>query len=236
MHGPVPAHPPHRPPAQGTIILLRVLFVAGTVLSLGFLAWAALLRAAIVQRKPLGWWLFAGDLALVIGTSLWSEGYPETDWRTDVAVAVLLLQLAGTVAYYLFVDIGAVRAAGQPNGPLPAPVPGPGFGPAYGSAPASGPGAAPHSYGPPQPPARLPLYAQETHPSGPQDPTPYGSPEPNPYAVTETRLPPQPAPGQPAPAPYRPTPPQERPQPQRIDRVRAELDELSDYLRKEEGR
>ncbi|UZJ31054.1 hypothetical protein [Streptomyces endophytica] len=44
MHGPVPAHPPHRPPAQGTVILLRVVFVATAVLSLGLLAWVPMLR------------------------------------------------------------------------------------------------------------------------------------------------------------------------------------------------
>lgn len=68
------------------------------------------------------------------------------------------------------------------------------------------------------------------------------------YAVTvpmQTPSVPQPAPPQQAfPAqPYQqPQPPQQtpysgtQPQPQRIDQVRAELDELSDYLRKEEGR
>ncbi|MFH8634187.1 hypothetical protein ACH4CC_30650 [Streptomyces lydicus] len=212
MHGPAPAHPPQRPQGQGTVIALRVLFVAGTVLSLGFLAWAALLRAAIVQRRPLGWWLFGGDLALVIGTSLWSEGYPETDWRTDVAVALLLLQMAGTVAYYLVVDIRAQRAPG------PAPLP--------GAAPYPGP---PHGYGPPQ--GYGPLHDRRTQPYGP-----HGAGPVNPYAVTETHLP-HPGQGGPAPAPYRPAPPPpERPQPQRLDRVRAELDELSDYLRKEEGK
>jgi hypothetical protein len=40
------------------------------------------------------------------------------------------------------------------------------------------------------------------------------------------------------PVPQRPTPstpPPQRPAPARIDQVRAELDELSDYLRKREG-
>ncbi len=70
---------------------------------------------------------------------------------------------------------------------------------------------------------------------------PRALPPVNPYAMTETRLP-QPggpgAPAHPSPPPAGPyAPPPDRPQPpQRIDRVRAELDELSDYLRKEEGR
>ncbi|KPC66153.1 hypothetical protein ADL29_05670, partial [Streptomyces chattanoogensis] len=65
-----------------------------------------------------------------------------------------------------------------------------------------------HPHVPPQPPAPPSPYAQDPRPYAPGT-RPY--PGPNPYA-------------------------QARPQPQRIDRVRAELDELSDYLRQEEKR
>ncbi|MER6308690.1 hypothetical protein ACWCXK_30800 [Streptomyces sp. NPDC001739] len=232
MHGPVPAHPPHRPPAQGTVILLRVVFVATAVLSLGLLAWVPMLRAAIVQRGQLGWWLFGGDLVAVIGACVLITSYAETDWRTNVGVGLLLMQIAAAVAYYLVVDTRARRTAAPGAGHVPAAYPGlaglPGTPPLAGI-PGSPPLAQP--YGPPQPPAPGAFHSRETQP--------YQGPRPaNPYAVTETRLPPPPAPGHhPAPAPYLPAPaPQERPQPQRIDRVRAELDELSDYLRKEEGR
>ncbi|MCF3147059.1 hypothetical protein [Streptomyces platensis] len=232
MHGPAPAPPPYRPQAPGTVVLLRVLFVAVAVLSLGFLAWATLLRAALVQRRPLGWWLFGADVALLGATIMWSGGYPETDWHTDAAVAVILLQMAGAVAYYLVVDLRAARTAGPAYGQLP------GFGAAYGAGPAGYPaggpaaGPAPHPYGP----APVPHHTPEPQPYG----APGGVPV-NPYARTETRLS-QPggpaAPAHPAPPPAGPyAPPPDRPQPpQRIDRVRAELDELSDYLRKEEGR
>ncbi|MFF4960423.1 hypothetical protein [Streptomyces sp. NPDC001222] len=60
--------------------------------------------------------------------------------------------------------------------------------------------------------------------------TGYGYPAPAPYpAAPPARTPPP---------PYPPTPPQpQRPAPARIDQVRAELDELSDYLRRhEDGR
>lgn len=239
MHGPVPALPPHRPPARSTVVLLRVVFVAVAVLSLGFLAWAALLRAALVQRKPLGWWLFGADLVLLTGTIVWSGGYPATDWHTDVAVAVILLQMAGAVAYYLVADLRAARTAGQLYGPPAGQLPG--YGPAYAAGPAGYPaggpaaGTPPPSYGPSRPP--VPHHAQETQPYG----APGGAAPVNPYAMTETRLPPPGGPGappRPAPPPAGPyAPPPDRPQPpQRIDRVRAELDELSDYLRKEEGR
>lgn len=232
MHGPAPAHPPYRPPARGTVVTLRVLFVAATVLSVGFLAWAALLRAALVQRKPLGWWLFGADLALLV-LVLASGTYPEADWRSDVQAGVVVLQMVGAVAYYLVVDIRAVRAAGNgPRhgagyGPGQGPVPGGGYGypaTAYPGGPAGHPAAAPghppaapSPYGPP--PAPAPVHLQATQPyaapaaaPAPQAPPPYGPPQGG-YPQGQ--------------APERP---------QRIDRVRAELDELSDYLRKEEGR
>ncbi|WP_406476960.1 DUF1720 domain-containing protein [Streptomyces platensis] len=221
MYGPVPALPPHRPPARATVILLRAVFVAVAVLSLGLLAWATLLRAALVRRGRLSWWLFGGDVVVLIGAFLLVTNFPETDWRTDLGVGLVLLQIAVAVAYYLVVDVRAQQATGYGAGRAPA------YGMPY--APAA------HPYGVPQPPAPAPGYAQ---------PQPYGAPGAapfNPYARTETRLP-QPggpaAPPHPAPPPAGPyaTPP-DRPQPpQRIDRVRAELDELSDYLRKEEGR
>ncbi|GAB7033056.1 hypothetical protein AB0G35_07220 [Streptomyces sp. NPDC021749] len=227
MHGPVPAHPPHRPPAQGTVILLRVVFVAIAVLSLGLLAWVPMLRAAFVQRGQLGWWLFCGDLVAVIGACVLIVSYAETDWRTNVGVGLLLMQIAAAVAYYLVVDTRARRTAVPATGHAPAAYPGT---PATPGAPGL-PGVPPlaHPYGPPQPAAPGAFHSRETQPY-------QGARPANPYAVTETRLPPPPAPGH-HPAPYLPAPaPQERPQPQRIDRVRAELDELSDYLRKEEGR
>jgi hypothetical protein len=70
------------------------------------------------------------------------------------------------------------------------------------------------------------------------------SPTPSPYAATsrpQTPLPPQ-APATPPPASHTPVPqpppstPPQRPAPARIDQVRAELDELSDYLRNHDGR
>ncbi|MER7565682.1 hypothetical protein ABTZ93_22340 [Streptomyces sp. NPDC097941] len=60
-------------------------------------------------------------------------------------------------------------------------------------------------------------------------PQPQGQPQPH----SQPLVPPAPAP---APGPgVVPPPPPQRPAPARIDQVRAELDELSDYLRKHEG-
>ncbi|KUL49198.1 hypothetical protein ADL22_08585 [Streptomyces sp. NRRL F-4489] len=234
MHGPVPAPPPYRPPARGTVLALRVVFVAATVLSLGFLAWTAMLRAAIVMRRPLGWWLFAGQTALFIGTGVLITSFPEDDWRTNAGVGLLLLQIAGVVAYYLVTDLRAERA--RDRAPFPVyPGAAPHAPMAPGPAPMA-PGPALPPYGPPPVHPHPPLHAQETQPFAvPGHP---GAPAAGPYATTAPGTPPPPAPyGHPAPPPGVPAPPPERrPQPQRIDRVRAELDELSDYLRKEEGR
>ncbi|MFI6340088.1 hypothetical protein [Streptomyces sp. NPDC050535] len=75
----------------------------------------------------------------------------------------------------------------------------------------------------------------------PQPPprTGYGYPQAaSPYAVTHPQTPIPQRPVQQAPVPQNPVPPPappQRPAPARIDQVRAELDELSDYLRKREG-
>ncbi|WP_030262218.1 hypothetical protein [Streptomyces violens] len=194
MHGPAaPAPPPPRPAKPGTVVLLRVVFVAIAVLSIGMLAWVTLLRAALVHRRPVGWWIFGVDAALAIPLLAVVGSVPENDWRGDVAMALILLQMAGAVAYYLVVDIRA-RArslAGYPadHGRTIQPYGAPAYGvPAYGA------------------------------------PGPYAS-TPNPYAA----LGPAPTP---TPVPAHPQPSQAQPRPQRIDQVRAELDELSDYLRR----
>ncbi|MCX5140765.1 MULTISPECIES: hypothetical protein [unclassified Streptomyces] len=78
-------------------------------------------------------------------------------------------------------------------------------------------------------------------PGGPVPPVPgYGYAPTVPIQTPGPAPAPQPYPPHPYPGPN-PTPPPDRqphtaPQPQRLDQVRAELDELSDYLRKEEGR
>ncbi|MFI6893378.1 hypothetical protein ACIBM4_04590 [Streptomyces sp. NPDC050256] len=73
-------------------------------------------------------------------------------------------------------------------------------------------------------------------PTVPMQP-PAQSPPQQPYPPQQYQQPPTP---QPTPPTHQPQPPTHQthstPQPQRIDQVRAELDELSDYLRKEEGR
>ncbi len=81
-----------------------------------------------------------------------------------------------------------------------------------------------YAYGPTVPmqtPVQPPMHQFGQQPPVPQ---PYTPPYQQPHST------PQPQPTPPAHQPH-PTP-----HPQRLDQVRAELDELSDYLRKEEGR
>ncbi|GAA3499181.1 hypothetical protein GCM10019016_062850 [Streptomyces prasinosporus] len=85
-------------------------------------------------------------------------------------------------------------------------------------------------------------HATTVHAPG-RPPPPYGYPQPGlavpahgPVAAAAHRTPRTPAPVPPAPVspPHGAQPPQ-RPAPARIDQVRAELDELSDYLRRQDG-
>lgn len=191
MHG--YGYPPQQPPASrpssATLTALRVTFVALTMLSCGFLGWVAMLRLAVVTRKPRDWWLLAVVLVLTAGLFAFFASLPEDDEMTDaqavVGIGWLLVLLAGVTTYYLVTEIRHYAAPGPYDGRGPA------------SAPATNP------YRPPAAPT-----VPARHPTPP--------PTPNPYTVQ-------------APPPT--------PAPQRLDQVRAELDELSDYLRKEgEGR
>ncbi|MFE7172031.1 hypothetical protein [Streptomyces sp. NPDC057616] len=190
MQGPGYAPPPQRRPSTGVLVLLRVIFVAVAILSIGFLSWVATLRAAIVTRKRGDWWVFGGSLA-VLGVSFGLLATDNTDDfstpKGNAGMIILLLNAAACAGYYLYADIRHFR-------PYPA---------GYAAPPAHGMG-----YGYPQPPS--------------------------PYAATVPQTPAGPVP---APGPHTPVPPPppQRPAPARIDQVRAELDELSDYLRKHPG-
>ncbi|MFF1652584.1 hypothetical protein [Streptomyces sp. NPDC058255] len=193
MQGHGYAPPPSQRPSTGVLVVLRVIFVALAILSIGFLAWVAPLRAAIVTRRPADWWIFAGSL-VVLGISF---AFLSTDHTDDFSspngntgMIILLLNAVACAGYFLYADIRHHHRL-YPTGYLPTPAPAVNYG--Y-----------PHS------------------------------PSPSPYAATHPQPPVTPLP---APAPHTPVPPPpQRPAPARIDQVRAELDELSDYLRKRDGR
>ncbi|WNF27473.1 hypothetical protein RI138_11850 [Streptomyces sp. C11-1] len=179
-YGYPPQQPPTPRPSSGTLVAVRVILVVVTVLSCGLLGWAAMLRLAIVTRRPRDWVLLAVVVVLNAGLFAFIMATPDDpDEMTDAQALILFFWLvgvlAGVVAYYLYAEI---RHYSTPQ-------------------PYSGPVQPVQSVSPVHP----------VHPAYQQ---------PNPYTV---QAPP------PAPAP------------RRLDQVRAELDELSDYLRKEgEGR
>ncbi|MFD4346213.1 hypothetical protein ACFWQ6_15345 [Streptomyces coelicoflavus] len=180
------AGPP--PPSRGaaTVITLRVLYAAAGFLTCGLLACVPLFRVAVLRGRWYDWTAAWVSLPLSIACLAVVGSFPETDHRTDAAMAGLLLIGAAATAYFLVTDIrlhAAPRSfADYPPHHAPTPGPHPAPGPHYGPA---------HSVGPYAPPA-------------------------------------------PAQRPVAP-PPQHHPAPARIDQVRAELDELSDYLRHHDG-
>jgi hypothetical protein len=213
MHGPGYAPPQPPRPSTALAVVLRVLFVALPVLSIGFLAWATMLRVACVTRARRDWFLFALSLVVLfaafvfIGTDGTGEpGDPET-WRGDVGVALVLLSVFGSIGYFLYADLSRFHTPPAGPGPTAATV-------VYGYPPS----VTPQSYAP----AQASYY--------PPQPAPY-APPPAAFGTTPAPAPP------PTPAPAPPMPPSapiaqpQRPAPARIDQVRAELDELSDFLR-----
>ncbi|WP_149548865.1 hypothetical protein [Streptomyces marokkonensis] len=188
-------------PSAASVITQRVLYAAAGVLCCGLLAAVPLFRVAVLRGRLLDWVAAWVSIPLSIACLAVVGSLPESDPRTDVALAAVLILGAAASAYYLTVDIRLHRR----QGPYAAQMP-----------------PSPHA---------TTMHAPGVH-------TPYGYPQQaSPYAPTPV---PQPqAPHTPAPhtpVPPTPVPPQpQRPAPARIDQVRAELDELSDYLRRQDG-
>ncbi|MFB8028178.1 MULTISPECIES: hypothetical protein [unclassified Streptomyces] len=209
-YGYPPEQRPTRRPSSATLVTLRVVFVALALLSCGLLAWAAMLRLAVVTRKARDWWLFGLVLALNIGLIAYLGSLPEeeevmTDGQAVVTLSWMLVVFAGTVTYYLYTEI-------RHFGPYGVAQARPQAGPYAGAGPYGGPYG-----GHPGVSASGGYASRQTAPAPPAPAPSYGYP---------------PAPGRgPLPAPP-PDAPRATP-PQRLDQVRAELDELSDYLRKE---
>ncbi|MER5616486.1 hypothetical protein [Streptomyces sp. NPDC002215] len=250
-----PPTPPRRVPSRAWIVSMRVLFGVLSVGSLGILLWAPLLRLAIVCRRAYDWWLTGAGFVFVcvLLPVLGRDGSDEPTGIDYALIPLLLVVMLGSLAYYLVGDIrhyerlarqqpmtgygygyghgqgygygyGYQQAPTVPMGrstPAPAPMP----------MPAAAPTPVPSPPLPVQQPPAAPQLQPQPQPQLPPQPpaAPQLQPQPQP------QLPPQP---QPSPRPQPNPAPQPQPQPgsQRIDQVRAELDELSDYLRKEEGR
>ncbi|MFI6350567.1 hypothetical protein [Streptomyces sp. NPDC050560] len=195
MYGPGLAPPQPRRPSAAFLVVTRVVCVAASMGSIGFLSWIATLRLAVVTRKTRDWLAFWGNVAGVALSVVLLASDPGEDistWRGVVGILLLLGIALGAVVYYLVRDVRHYRAL---------------------AAPAAIPNAAP-GYGYPGPAAPFGGY----DPLGPtQAPGPaFGAPA---GPVGAAAVP----------------PPASGPRPARIDQVRAELDELSDYLRRHDG-
>ncbi|MFJ1622937.1 hypothetical protein ACIODX_21580 [Streptomyces sp. NPDC088190] len=215
-----PPTPPRRVPSRAWIVSMRVLFLVLSVGSVGILLWSPLLRLAIVRRRASDWWLTGAGFVFVcvLIPVLGRDGNDEPTGIDNVLIPLLLVTMLGSIAYYLVGDVRHYdRLTKQhPMGGYSAVPPAPGYGYGYPYAPTV--------------PTRMPSAAPMPAPIPAQAPAPLVRPAQQPQQ-------PQPSPWQqqqPHPQPH-PTP-HPHPHPHRIDQVRAELDELSDYLREEEGR
>jgi hypothetical protein len=265
MYGQGQAMQPPRRANTGAVVALRVLFTALPVVTIGFLACGSMLRLALVFRRAVDWALFAVVLGMdAVALACFAASDDDNDWQANTGGTLLVLCIFGVAVYFLISDIVRKRPAPYPPQQWVGPVGYPGMqqnphpnpgthpnanpyatgigaaGPLNGPGPLTGPGVRPvqqgytgRQYQPPgphtpatpmtsipphipssggastPPPARPPVSGQAA-PSASANPVGPSTPAPGPAAAT------------PAPAP-------------RIDQVRAELDELSDYLRKERG-
>lgn len=205
--------PVKQPPPTAALVFLRVLFVGISVFSIGFLAWVMLLRLAVVTRKSLDWGLLVAATAADVLSIVLLGSEPGEEVHTTggyLGITLLLGTLVAAAVYYLAADIRHFQRLRQG---------------AYGGQPSP-------AYGYPQPAQSGPPPSPYTATTSPQH-----TPPPIPHTPVPQHTPP-PMPRTPAPQPPLSTPPPQRPAPARIDQVRAELDELSDYLRKhdESGR
>ncbi|MGW1232196.1 hypothetical protein [Streptomyces californicus] len=214
-YGPSPQQPIAPRPSPATITAVRVILVVLTVLSCGLLGWAPMLRLAIVTRKGRDWFLLAVVAVSNIALFAFILATPDdpddmTDAQALILAAWMLGALAAVITYYLSAEIRHYSSLGA-SSPYAAygfpPVPYQQQHPAQQQHPVPQHPAQPQAQHRHQPPTAHP-------PQSPSQPRPSQGQHPNPYA-----------------APAAPTTP--TPAPRRLDQVRAELDELSDYLRKE---
>ncbi|MFG3529495.1 hypothetical protein ACGF8B_22460 [Streptomyces sp. NPDC047917] len=222
-----PPTPPRRVPSRAWIVSMRVLFGVLSVGSVGLLLWSPLLRLAIVRRRASDWWLTGAGFVFVcvLLPILGRDGNDEPSGIDNVLIPLLLVAMLGSFAYYLVGDIRHYERLTKPHptGGYATAPPMPGYGYGYQYAPTV--------------PTRMPAPAPAFSPAPVHMPMTAPAPAPAP-APTPVPSPPSLPAQQPPTAPKQQPQPASSPQPhpQRIDQVRAELDELSDYLRKEEGR
>ncbi|MFD9412242.1 hypothetical protein ACFWBN_35280 [Streptomyces sp. NPDC059989] len=147
---------------------LRVLFALLPILSCGFLAWATMLRLALLTRKTVDWTLLVVSVGLSVAWVVLIGIDPTEDtsgWQGNTGAGGTLLTALASCVYFLVADIRhyELRAAGAPPAPWypaqPAPYAPPRqTGPAYGYPPAQAPvppQVPPHAPPQPTPPPRI---------------------------------------------------------------------------------
>lgn len=219
-HGYAPPPPP-RLPSSGAQAGMRVLFVAIAVLTVGFLGFVPMLRLALTTRSKVDWRVFIGVAAvqLICWVAVFSDpgGEEFTTWYGNAGMGLMLVNLAVSVTYYLVADIRHANKNRRPVGMPLYGVPGP-----------------QQPYGYPQHQHQPQPRHQPQHQTRPQPYAQAQPPTPPLHAMPTQVSGPGPASTPAPPAPTTPAPQHRTPPPHRIDQVRAELDELSDYLRKRE--
>ncbi|MGW1775042.1 hypothetical protein [Streptomyces sp. NPDC002104] len=212
MHGPGTPPPHGHQSSTGGVVALRVLFALLPILSCGFLAWGTMLRLALVTRKSRDWWLFGACIAVEVASLALIGADPTEDAsgpQGNAGAFGTLLNGLVVCIYYLVAEIRhfeALKAGPPAAGWYPPPV-SPYVPPQQQTGPAYGyPPAARTG------PQQQPQHQQQPHQQPPHQSHPSHQPAP--------QQAPEPAPS--------PTPPP------RIGQVRAELDELSELLRRQQ--
>lgn len=221
MSAPGPVSPQPRPAVDGSVIGQRVIFAAIPVLTCGFLSFVSMLWVALVRRRALDWWLFL--LSLVVScTAVMLVGWKEDDnnWQTNVGMITLLSSAVLVAVWAVLADVAFRRARARQQQYQP-------YASAYPYPYAQAQPGQPHPGAQPAPGPGYGYYPYRDTPFPPASPIPGQVPPPNPATAGSGPTPTSAA--VPVPGPQTPAPPP------RINQVRAELDELSDLLRKEEG-
>ncbi|MGX9885430.1 hypothetical protein [Streptomyces sp. NPDC002276] len=115
-----PTAPSKRPGVRVWRVLLRIVLVLVPLLSLGMLAWVALLWLAVERRRLRNWLAFVAAGATGVG-GLALAG-PDDGPHTTAGIVLLLGTALAVPAYYLAVELGPRPATAPPPSYPPAPT------------------------------------------------------------------------------------------------------------------
>ncbi|MEV0094773.1 hypothetical protein [Streptomyces sp. NPDC050738] len=98
-------------------IVLRIVFALLALGSIGFLAWTAMLRLAIVGRRRRDWALFWAQSALTLVCVGMLESRFADTWIANTGMIVLMVQGVAVFAYFLITDTRLHRSSAQVHAP-----------------------------------------------------------------------------------------------------------------------